>query len=526
MQLFRPVQGYREGRPAISTDGSTQGKLLDRALLGVASVVVLGAIMSILDTTIVNVAINTLAREFHTSLATIQWVSTGYLLALATVIPLTGWAADRFGTKRLFMTSISLFLAGSALCGAAWSVDSLIAFRVVQGIGGGMILPAGMTMLTQAAGPSRVGRVMSVVGIPAMLGPVFGPVIGGLLVDDASWRWIFYVNVPIGAIVLALAWRVLPRDQPAPSERLDWVGLMMLSPGLAAFVYGLAETSSGGGVGSPRALVPMLAGLALIAAFLVHALRTQGALLDVRLFAKRSVAAASGTTMLFAMAYFGAALLLPLYFQIARGLSPLHAGLLIAPQGLGAALMMPFAGKATDRTGPGRVVLGGLLVTIIGMFSLTQVGAHTSYLLIEATLFVMGLGLGATMMPAMAAAYQTLARAQVARATSALNIIQRVGASIGIALISVVLTHQLTQRLGHVAGHVGLAAAQAVPASARAHAAPIIAAAFAHTFWWALILLACALIPASLLSRRPPPAPPMRDRTQAIPAEPPVLTEV
>ena len=509
-----------------SVEGA-QGKLFDRALIGVASVVVLGAIMSILDTTIVNVAINTLARRFHTSLSTIQWVSTGYLLALATVIPLSGWAADRFGTKRLFMTSISLFLVGSALCGAAWSVDSLIAFRVVQGIGGGMILPAGMTMLTQTAGPSRVGRVMSVIGIPAMLGPVFGPVIGGLLVDDASWRWIFYVNVPIGIVVLLLAFRVLPTDRPTPSERLDWIGLIMLSPGLAAFVYGLAETSSSGGIGSARAFVPMLVGLALILSFLMHALRTQGALLDVRLFKQRAVSAASGTTMLFAMAYFGAALLLPLYFQIARGQSPLHAGLLTAPQGLGAALMMPFAGRTTDRTGPGRVVLGGLLVTIVGMFSLTHVGAHTSYVLIELTLFVMGLGLGATMMPAMAAAYQTLTRTQIARATSALNIIQRVGASIGIALISVVLTHQLTEHLGRVAGHTGLAAAQSVPASAHAHATPIIAAAFGHTFWWTLIILVCALVPASLLSRKPPAAPEAPGPPASTPAagEPRVLVE-
>ena len=497
---------------------------LDRALVGVAAVVVLGAIMSILDTTIVNVAINALARKFHTSLSTIQWVSTGYMLALATVIPLSGWASDRFGTKRLFMTSIVLFLAGSALSGAAWSADSLIVFRVLQGIGGGMILPVGITMLTQAAGPDRVGRVMSVVGIPMMLGPVFGPVLGGWLVTDVSWRWIFYVNVPVGMIVLPLAWRVLATDRPQPTDRLDWLGLTMLSPGLAAFVYGLAETSSHGGVGAPQAFIPMLAGLGLIVAFVIHALRKRGALLDVRLFRRRSVSAAAGTTMLFGMAYFGAALLLPLYFQLARGQSALNAGLLIAPQGLGAALMMPFAGRATDRTGPGRVVLGGLLITIIGVFSLTQVGAHTSFVLIEITLFVMGLGLGATMMPAMAAAYKTLNRSQVARATSSLNIIQRVGGSIGIALFSVVLTHQFTQHLAPIAGKTGLAAAQNVPAGARAHVVPILAAAFGHTFWWALILLACALVPAAFLLRQSPPAPDPGPPASA-PAEPRVLIE-
>jgi EmrB/QacA subfamily drug resistance transporter len=183
----------------------------DRPLILTSAVVVLGAIMSILDTTIVNIAIDHLSVEFHTTLSTIQWVTTGYMLALATVIPLTGWAADRFGTKRLYMVSIGLFLVGSALSGAAWSAGSLIAFRVLQGLGGGMILPAGMTILTQAAGPQRIGRVMSVVGVPMLMGPVIGPILGGWLVDDVSWRWIFYVNIPIGAVGVGFAWRILPR---------------------------------------------------------------------------------------------------------------------------------------------------------------------------------------------------------------------------------------------------------------------------------------------------------------------------
>src|ERR1700754_2935829 len=179
---------------------STEG--LDRALLAVAGVVVLGAIMSILDTTVVNVAINTLGRDFHTSLSTIQWIATGYTLALATVIPITGWAADRFGTKRLYMLSIGLFIAGSALSGAAWSAESLIFFRVLQGLGGGMLMPCGMTILTRAAGPQRVGRVMAIIGVPMMLGPILGPILGGWLVDAFSWRWIFFINLPIGAIAL------------------------------------------------------------------------------------------------------------------------------------------------------------------------------------------------------------------------------------------------------------------------------------------------------------------------------------
>jgi EmrB/QacA subfamily drug resistance transporter len=485
---------------------TTQAKVFDRALISISAVVVLGTFMSILDTTIVNVAIETLSRDFNTSLATIQWVSTGYMLALATVIPLTGWAADRFGTKRLYMISIGLFLVGSALSGMAWSAESLIGFRILQGLGGGMIMPAGMTILSQAAGPQRMGRVMGIVGVPMLMAPIFGPILGGWLVDDVSWRWIFYVNIPIGAIALVAATKLLPRDQPAAHERLDWLGLLMLSPGLAAFVYGLAKISSSGGIGATEAWLPMVVGAALIGTFIYHAARHAWPLIDVKLFKNRTMSAASTTTFAFAAAMFGAMFMLPLYYQVVRGQSALHAGLLLAPQGLGAAIMMPIAGKRTDDVGAGKIVLGGLAFLFLGMLGFTQVGADTSYWFLGTCQLFMGFGMGASMMPAMSAAYQTLQRNQLARATTALNIIQRVGGSIGTALLAVVLTHQLTSRLPSNA-EGGLAAAQSVPAADRARVAPDIAEAFGHTFWWAAGIIALAVIPALLLPRHKPEPP-------------------
>src|SRR3954463_9235844 len=178
---------------------------LGREVWIVASVVIVGVVMSILDTTIVNVALETLSRELDAPLNTIQWVSTGYLLALASVIPLTGWMSERFGAKRVWMSSVALFGLGSALCGLAWNAESLIFFRILQGFGGGMIMPVGMSVLTQVAGPHRVGRVMSVIGVPTLLGPILGPVIGGLIVSSVSWRWIFYVNIPIAVVALLKA---------------------------------------------------------------------------------------------------------------------------------------------------------------------------------------------------------------------------------------------------------------------------------------------------------------------------------
>ncbi|HEX7292719.1 MAG TPA: DHA2 family efflux MFS transporter permease subunit [Conexibacter sp.] len=513
------MSASQNGQPAASDR-------LDRGLLAIATVVVLGTIMSILDTTIVNIAINHLSEDFDAPLPTIQWVATGYLLALATVIPLTGWAADRFGTKRLYMTSLVLFLAGSALSGMAWSAHSLIAFRVLQGLGGGMIMPAGMTILTQAAGPERVGRIMSVVGAPMLLGPILGPVLGGWLVDDVSWRWIFYVNVPIGAVALVLAARILQPDQPRPHHKLDLLGLLLLSPGLAALVYGLAETGSHGGFDGAKSILPTLAGIALIAAFVRHALRADAPLIDVRLFRRRTPAVSGITMALFAAAFFGSMLLLPLYYQVARGESALDAGLLLIPQGVGAAIMMPIAGRIVDRTGAVRVVLPGLALVLAGFAVFTQVGADTPYALLGTASFVAGLGIGATMMPTMAAAYQTLGRQEVARATTAFNIVQRGMGALGVALMSVILANQLADRLpGAASAGEGLQAAHSIPPAARERMAPLVADAFAHTYVWAFVLIALAAIPALFLPRAKPPVPVAPQRVEE-PAEVAVAVEV
>jgi EmrB/QacA subfamily drug resistance transporter len=324
---------------------------LDRETLVVAGVVLLGAVMSILDTTVVNVAIDHLAVAFHSSLTTIQWVITGYTLALAAVIPVTGWAADRFGTKRIYMWSLVLFTLGSVLSGLAWSAESLIVFRVLQGIGGGMIMPAVMTIMTKKAGPHRMGRVMGVLGVPMLIAPILGPILGGWLVDNASWRWIFFINLPIGIVAFTLALIVLDRDQPQPAHRLDWLGMLLLSPGLAVFIFGLAESSTYG-FGSLRSWGPTLAGVLLIGAWFVHSWRSPNPLIDLRTFAHTRAGAAAGTFLLFAISVFGTMLLVPLYYQAVRGDSALQAGLLMAPGGFGAMLLMPLAGRLTDRYGP------------------------------------------------------------------------------------------------------------------------------------------------------------------------------
>ena len=455
---------------------------LDRGVLVVAGVVVLGAIMSILDITVVSVALRTFQQEFDATSAQVAWTMTGYTLALASVIPMTGWAADRFGTKRLYLLAIVLFTAGSVLCASADTLSQLVAFRVVQGVGGGMLMPLGMTILTRAAGPERVGRVMAVLGIPMLLGPIFGPIVGGALIDSASWHWIFLINLPIGLAALVYAAIVLPKDSVEPSESFDWVGMLLLSPGLALFLYGVSTTPETGTLWDAEVLVPALLGTVLIVAFVPWALRRNNIhpLVQLRLFENRAMTVAVIAMSLFAMAFFGASLLFPLYFQQIRGEDALSAGLLLAPQGVGAMLTMPVAGVLADRIGPGKVVLTGMTLVTIGMAVFTQLSDTTSYTVLIAGLFVMGLGMGGTMMPIMAAALRTLTDHNIARGSTLMNIVQQVAASVGTALFSVLLTNNLD-------------GVTALPEAAEG---------YADVFVTATVLVATVLVPAFFLPRR------------------------
>jgi len=498
---------------------------LDKQVLVVAGVVVLGAIMSILDITVVSVALETFQREFDATAAEVAWTMTGYTLALASVIPLTGWAADRFGTKRLYLLAVFLFTAGSVLCAAATSLELLVLFRVLQGLGGGMLMPLGMTILTRAAGAERIGRVMAIMGIPMLLGPIFGPILGGWLIDTASWHWIFLINLPIGIAAIVYAAIVLPKDHVEPSETFDWLGMLLLSPGLAAFLYGVSSIPGEGTAKAAKVLVPMVLGALLIVAFVPWALsrRNRHPLIELRLFKNKDMTVAVLAMMLFAIAFFGASLLFPLYFIQVRGEDALGAGLLLAPQGIGAMITMPIAGMLADKIGPGKIVLVGITVITIGMGLFTRIEADTSYTYILAALFIMGLGMGATMMPIMTAALATLTPHNVARGSTLLNITQQVAASIGTALFSVILTNEIKdsrfiaagaalEEAGEDQGAVaavlerfGIASEQL--ATLEQLALADLADAFATVFLVATVLVGCCLIPAYFLPRKPAEAP-------------------
>src|SRR5664279_2412341 len=336
---------------------------IDPNVIRIATVLIIGGLAVVFDTTIVSVALHTLAAQLDTTVSTIQWVSTGYLLALGVTIPLVGWAQSRFGGKRLWMFAVVLFLVGSIACSLAWNAPSLITFRVIQGVGGGVMLPLMSTLIMQAAGGKALGRTMAMLSLPAVLGPVLGPVIGGVILNWFDWRWLFWVNVPFCVVGLVLAWKMLPHDGRLSRVRLDVVGLLLLSPGLVGILYGLSNASKPDGFGRTDVLAPLLIGAALLAAFAFYSARMAGrALVEVRLFGHRSVASASALLLLSGAALYGGMLLLPLYFQDLRGVDPLMAGLLLVPQGIGTFFSRTIAGRLMDSIGAKWVALAGFAI--------------------------------------------------------------------------------------------------------------------------------------------------------------------
>jgi EmrB/QacA subfamily drug resistance transporter len=334
-------------------------------------------------------------------------------------------------------------------------------------------------ILVRAAGPRNLPKVMSAIGVPIVLAPIFGPTIGGLLLEHVSWQSIFLVNLPVGIVTLIAALKLLPREKPEGAERLDFLGLGILSVGLVGVTYGLAETGSAGTLVASSVLVPLAIGLVGIAAFVWRALRIPNPLLNVRLYANRAFTAASITTFCLGAALFGAMVLMPLYFQEVRGESAVTTGLLLIPQGIGAAIAMALSGRATEKWGGGWTAALGALITLAATVPFVLLGANTSFVLIGGAMVIRGFGIGMSIMPAMTAAYGVLTPEQVTHATPQLTTLQRVGGSIGTAILTVILQ-----------GHLESAT---TPAGA--------ADAFGTTFLWVMGITAAALLPTFMLIR-------------------------
>jgi EmrB/QacA subfamily drug resistance transporter len=419
-------------------------------IVPLAATMLFGAVAALLDTTIVAVALEALSRDLDAPVAVLQWVTTAYVLAMTAVIPLVGWAVGRFGARSVWLAALALFLLGSVLSGAAWSSGSLIAFRVLQGLGGGMILPLTQLTLARAAGPGRFGRVMGVVGLIGQLAPISGPVLGGLLVDGWGWRWVFFVNVPIVVVSLAMTGRWFPRDDERAHRPLDVVGLVLLPGGVVALLYALSAGDGGTGAGfRVEALVGAAVGTGMLAAFIVRSVRRGGVgLIDLRVFADPYFR--GGAVMMFVLGVttWGPMFLLPLYFQQLRGLSAFDAGLALAPQGIGMGLAFVVVGRFADRMPPRPLAAAGLAVGAAATIPFAFATHASDPVLLAVALLVRGVGFGVASLPIAVALYRTLPTASIPHATSAGNVVQRIGAATGTAVMAVVLqAHGFTPAL-------------------------------------------------------------------------------
>jgi MFS family permease len=460
------------------------------------AVVLSGTIMTILDSTIVNIAIPTLQTDLHAaSYNDIAWVVTGYLLSQGAVIPMTGWATDRFGTKRLYLITIALFTLASMACGIAQSLPELIFFRVLQGVGGGMLMPIGMTIILQAVGPQQMGRVMGIFGVPMLLAPALGPVLGGWFVQDFTWRLIFYVNVPIGIVGFIAASRLLVETRITRGLRLDAFALVTATPAVVALMYAVDQSTSLGWTSTlvlsllagsaaffaafvlsqlrrrrlaTQLMLPILAGTLIagvafglsdgwtsinalamfVGAVLAAAALRLGVrdmeepLLHLELFRDGTFSWAMVLSLIIVTVMFGSMLLIPLYLQEVHGFNALQTGLMLLPQAATAAIAMPVGGMLTDRIGPRPVVVTGMILLAVGGVLLAQIHADSPITLVIGALLLRGFAMGFSMMPAMSAALARVPRQYTSRASSITNSLQRIGSSVGIAVLVTILVAQ------------------------------------------------------------------------------------
>ncbi|UEA59796.1 multidrug efflux MFS transporter [Gordonia otitidis] len=459
------------------TATASPAQTIDPATRRVAWAVIVGLIAPILDTTIVTIALETLGRDLDVPVSTIQWVSTGYLLALAVAVPLAGWAATRFGSRAAWIAGLMIFLLGSVLCAVAWNAPSLIAFRVVQGLGAGLIMPLMTSILVTASRGVALGQVIALVSMPTALGPILGPVLGGVILNWLNWRWLFLINVPIVAVALYLARRIPDDRSTADADdhhaRLDIVGLLLLAPGLALVLLGLSNAHTG--LLRVSVLVPVLLGASALAAFVARGVVSQRAgIVDIRVLAHRAVAASAAGLFAFGIASFGAMFLLPLFFQQIYGDSVLRAALYLIPQGVGAFVTRGLAGRLTDRFGGRWVALSGFLIVAAATVPFAVADAGTSPFWLMVALLFRGFGLGLLLSPIMAAGFIGVPDSARQDTSMLTRITQQLGGSFGTAILAVVVV-----------------------------SAASVGAGFSAAFWWSVVLAVLGAAVALALPPRP-----------------------
>ncbi|WP_225354164.1 DHA2 family efflux MFS transporter permease subunit [Lacticaseibacillus saniviri] len=386
---------------------TTKKAPVPKSIINTGWILVLGAIMPMLDSTMVNIAINHLSRDFNTGLDAIQWVTTGYVLATAIFVPIAGWAIQRYDGKQLVIGANVLFLLGSILSGLSWNIESMIVFRIIQGAAAGFILPLMSTLMAQTAGSKYMGRVMSIVGIPVVLGPILGPVLGAIIIQNFSWRWIFFVNVPVGIIAIILMTMKLRHFTPInKAAKFDFVGITLLALTSSSLIYGITQAAKNATFNNSSTISFLIAGVVILLAYVGYAAyKKNDAILPLHLFKMKSFDGAMIGLFLTGIATNGPMLLLPLFFQNIKGFSVINAGLMLISQGVGMLVARPLIGNLTDKLGARTVVMVSLVFTIAGSLPFIYFDGQSSLIWISIALFIRGIGIGGVAIPMMTDAY-------------------------------------------------------------------------------------------------------------------------
>ncbi|MFC5527944.1 DHA2 family efflux MFS transporter permease subunit [Cohnella yongneupensis] len=480
-----------QAAPASSTEFSI------KTIIAPLMAVIVGMIMVILDSTVVNVALAKFQSEFHATLNTVQWTFTGYTLALSAVIPLAGWMTDRFGSKRVFLTTIALFTLGSVLCGAAQTVDQLIIFRVIQGLGGGMVMPIGMAIIFRLAPPERRGAVMGMLGIPMLMAPALGPILSGWLIESVSWHWIFLINLPIGIVGMIVGIKYLPNFATSKPPRLDILGMILAPIAFATLAYGVSEggrvnKSGSTSWGSDNVLIALIVGGIALLLFIIVELRHKQPLLELRVFRSSDFTRGTLLVWIVQIALFGAMILMPVFLQDIRHYSPLETGLIMLPQAIGSMFFMPIGGKLFDKIGARPLAIVGLSLVAGALFLLHNITVDTKLFMIMIPLFMIGSGMGLSMMSLNTHVLNSAPRHLVTRVTPLTTAAQQVVTSFAVAGLTGFMTTRLNDHLASGGANVDKVAAAV--------------SAYSDTFYLGFGLTLFGIL-FSLILRKPKPQP-------------------
>ncbi len=456
---------------------------IPKSIMNIAWILVLGAVMPLLDSTMVNIAIKHLSNDFSIGLDLIQWVITGYVLSMAISVPLAGWTVQRFNGKWLMTGANIVFLAASIASGLSWSVYSMIAFRIVQGFSAGFIMTLVTTLCVEIAGRERMGRLMSTIGIPTVLGPILGPVIGAVIVQFLSWRYIFFVNIPIGILAIALMILKLPDFTPANRKaKFDFMGITLLGASSSALIYGISKAAKNAAFSNSTTIGFVVAGVAILAIYMIYAaIRKEQAILPLHLFRLKNFSAVMVGLFLAGIATNGPMLLLPLFFQNIKGFSVLSAGLILIPQGIGMLVARPLIGKLTDKLGARNVVLVSLALAIAGTIPFVFFGEASSLIVVGVVLFIRGMGIGGVAIPMMTDAYTGMVKQEIAQASVGTRLMQNIGGAFGSAVLATVVSLSIQGKVPTI---------------------PLMTTAYHDGFMLALVLSLVLLIPALFLTNK------------------------